>query len=330
LEISHSEIISALYKLEKMLDQACMNEESTNESKRHLENAIKLIQNSDILGTIDQTDLFVLSIVRKIGPEISLLRAFELLDVAWMDVKQPVADPAQMYAEAKEVVRLIARKSQSVEISDKLVIHLISSRAPTEQGRLKTLSVIKQQLATFHLPSSIEQELLKKAEAIASIKSSADPVSTVAAMEGFTAALESLSGSYISETEANRLAGLSLFGSPGEPRSALVVNALWGWIIGIGIAIILLIFIGKAILDLISSSEVRTVLMGLLEFIDKCYHSNEQVRAETNRQASNAGLNDDQKRELRKGLEGARDGERFGGNVRKQEKCNAALQDLPQ
>jgi hypothetical protein len=318
-------VIPVIQKLEQLVKDSCIEPNVREELLRFVKEARTAAEANDASGVVNHIDLFVLAVQRNMGAEISLRRALELVDVAVMDVKRHVGDLAQIFAEAQAFGLTFIRMASGTD----LPLNLVSR--PIPPGVQQTQRAMEKAIRSYSLPLQTEKTLVKLVDrmtklALASMPGPLKPEEELQFVETLIDShdqLTALEGRYITTTQKNFLMGMVVF---DHPWLCVVPVA---WIVQAGIVILALILLG--IYYVFRSTEAQRAAKGLSDFIGECTHTEREVTDKTKEVIKD--LSDEDKKDIKKAFEKARDeGEAAGTTPRSKKlraKLQAAINELP-
>ena len=317
------DLVPAVRKLGKLLEESCAEPGVVKECSRFLMGAQEAIKANDVEGVVNQIDLFILSIQRQMGTEISLRKAFEFADVAIIDLKRHVGHPAQIFAEAQAFGLTFLKVASASDTPLNLAAR------PIRPGVKETQQVIKKAIRSYHLPAEPESQLLKLTDQMSEMALAFRPGATkpedelrfITTLIDFHTTLTSLQGVYITTTQVNYLMGLVLFAVP-----AWLCAVPYAWIAQAVIVVVGLVFLG--IYYSFRSTAAKLAARNISRFIELCTHSTTEVADKVKEETKD--LSEEDKKDVRKGLEKAHDKPTLtDADDKIHRKLQAAIDELP-
>ena len=227
------------------------------------------------LGRVSRNiDQFVVAITRHMGTQISAQRAFEFADIALLDIRRQLGDPAGVY----DIALSFALRSETiadcayVPLDDRL---RRDSTGDVEPTRAAMLDVI----AGSCMPKDRMQALTDQINALndsAAARTPGTEVEFAALSRQFSGTLGVYqSMSYLSAAQVSSLSGLVFFGAPAAAATCWIPLT---WKAQIVIAIGVLVIGG--IYLIYESVKAGMVQRGLRDFIEDCSKTTQQVKDE--------------------------------------------------
>jgi hypothetical protein len=213
---SRTDLGGTLNELRRLVEKACLGSEITAQLIEAIEGADRVIAGGNIPLAIDAIDRFVLVVQRHLGSHISLSKAFELVDIAILDFKRFIADPAQVFSEAVA----FARRFYDVDLAVDTPVTIVARPLPA--GVAETVRSMREVIRSYRVPADAESRLQAHVDQMGELASQFDPAppddvveaAFLAVLAPFKAEIAVLQGRYITATQASRLFGTIVFGVP--------------------------------------------------------------------------------------------------------------------
>ena len=210
-------LFAALNTLRRRVDLSCLEGEVTLRLLQALEVADRMLAGGNFAAAADSLDRFVLVVQRYVGSYISLSKAVELADIAIVDLKRFIADPAQVFTEAVP----FAQRILTLEMASNVPLALTPRRIPP--GVPETVRGMSGLIRSYRLPPPEESRLLDYVEQMGELALQFDPlpqddrieIGFLSVLGPFKAEIVGLeASSLVTRTQVNRLFGIVVFGWP--------------------------------------------------------------------------------------------------------------------
>jgi hypothetical protein len=213
---SQETLYESLNMLRRWVEQACLDGDVASELVEAVKVADRMVAGGNIPAAVDSIDRFILVAQRHLGSQISLSKAFELVDIAILDFKRFIADPAQVFTEAVAFSQRFSALNFAVDVP------VTVAARPIPAGVPETVRAMREAIRSYRVPADAECRLLGFVDQMGELASQFDPAAKDGRLEAaflavvapFKAELVLLQGRYITATQANRLFGIILFGVP--------------------------------------------------------------------------------------------------------------------
>ena len=231
---SQEAFYETLNTLRRRVEHACLDSEVTLQLVEALKVADHMIADGNIPAAVDAIDRFILVVQRHLGSHISLSKAFELVDIAILDLKRFIADSAQVFTEA------VAFSQRFYAVDFAVDVPVTVAARPIPAGVSETVQAMRETIRLYRLPADAESRLLGFVDQMGELALQFDPAPKDDRLEKafldvlapFRAELAALQGRYVTATQTNRLFGIIVFGVPAwlcaSPKAWIVQVILGG------------------------------------------------------------------------------------------------------
>ena len=207
---------AAFAKLRQLFADACTKPAIVEEGLVFIQAAETAATAQNFNEAVTQIDLFVQLIARNMGHFIALHQAYELVDVAIIDIKRTFGDPAQIITEA------FAFSCKFQEVNYATDSPLFLPARPIESGAEVTGETMKSAIRSYRVPQEEEASLLSLVDQLVGLASRAsadlerpeDQGTFISTVDEFHGTLKSLECSAITTSQVNYQLGMIVFGFP--------------------------------------------------------------------------------------------------------------------
>jgi hypothetical protein len=209
---SLDDVRSGLQRIHELLESAALEPGAGTACSHHLDSAVASLDAEDLDGLVAQVDLFVLTVGRLLGSELSLRRGFELVDVALLDVEGPVVDAGHLFAQARPFVERFTEVAAITGAPRDLPV-----RPNDPDGVRATQARMEDAIRSYALAADAEERLLASVRELGDLAAAALPANElrfIRAATSFNAELVALQGTYVTRAQVDFLLGLVFMAWP--------------------------------------------------------------------------------------------------------------------